>query len=296
MLSMLSRVALATSADLPQLDDDGPALQAALAALGVRSSPAVWDDPTIDWAAFDLVVIRSTWDYQLRHEAFLGWIDRVAEVTPVLNPPEVLRWNTDKRYLRDLSLAGVPVVETFWPDSPGGLPDLDDFVVKPAISASCQDTRRFQRADHAAAAGMVSDLQASGRTVMVQPYVEAIDTQGETALLYLDGRFSHAVRKGPMLAHGLPRAEDISGRTATQAERDVAERALDAVPGGRASLLYARVDLVPGGAGPALLELELTEPSLFLGFHPDAPADLAAAIARRLPRMTGIAARGRKGG
>lgn len=286
----MPHVALATCAELPDLDDDGPALRAALDALGVRTSPAVWDDPAVDWAGFDLVVVRSTWDYPSRRDAFLAWADRVGARTPVSNAPRVLRWNTDKRYLRDLSAAGVPVVETFWPDSPEALPDLADYVVKPAVSAGCRDTRRFTRDERTAASHLVSTLQAAGREVMVQPYLDAIDAHGETALLYLGGRYSHAIRKGAMLEPGAPleaalfRAEDISGRAASDAERAVAERALAAVPTGGGRLLYARVDLVPGPDGaPVVLELELTEPSLFLGFHPEAPARLAEAIARRTP-------------
>ncbi len=285
----MSRIAIATCADLPHLDDDGPALQAALEATGVHSTPAVWDDATVDWAAFDLVVLRSTWDYPSRHEEFLEWVDRVGQLSPVLNAPEVVRWNTDKRYLRDLAAAGVPVVETWWPAAPEALPALDDYVVKPAVSAGCRDTRRFTRDEREAATQMVASLQATGRTVMVQPYLEAIDGYGETALLYIGGRYSHAIRKGAMLEPGRPleqelfRHEDITGRVATDAEREVAEQALDAAPNGRASLLYARVDLVPGPeGGPVVLELELTEPSLFLGFDAEAPGRLAEAIARRL--------------
>lgn len=121
---------------------------------------------------------------------------------------------------------------------------------------------------------------------MIQPYLSAIDTAGETALVFLGGRYSHAIRKGALLTgpdvgvEGLYREEEIAPREPSAAERAVAERVLDAVPFDRASLLYARVDLIPDAAGvPVLLELELTEPSLFLAHAAGAPERLAEAVA-----------------
>lgn len=285
------RVALATCAELPELDDDAPALRAALRTRGVESAAGVWDDPAVAWAGFDLVVLRSTWDYAPRREAFLAWAERVATVTTLLNPVDVVRWNTDKRYLRALAAAGVPVVATEWVEPGGALPDLADFVVKPAVSCGCRDTRRFEAGEREAAQRMVERLHAEGRAVMVQPYLAHIDADAETALLYIGDRYSHAIRKGPMLAlgaaaeAGLFRAEDIGARVASDAQLAVAEAALDAVPGGRARLLYARVDVVPGPDGrPVVLELELTEPSLFLGFADGAAERFAAAISAACER------------
>jgi hypothetical protein len=263
------RVAIATAAELPDLDDDGPALLAALAALGVDAEPAVWDDPDIDWGAFDLVVIRSTWDYVDRYDQFLAWLE------------------SDKRYLAELTAAGLPVVPTTWAE-PGQSYELPpgEIVVKPAVSAGSRDTSRYLPEQAADAREHVDRLLAEGRTVMLQPYVSSVDARGETALLYLGGEYSHAIRKGPLLTvgaapvEGLFAQEDIQAREATPIEREVGDRALAAVPGGRAGLRYARVDLVEDDAGdPIVLEVELTEPSLFLDFCPGSVKRLAAAIA-----------------
>lgn len=284
------RIALASCEELPGLDDDGQELLKALGQLEVDAAPVVWDAPDVDWAAYDLVVVRGTWDYVPKLTAFLDWADHVDTVSRLLNPPPVIRWNTDKRYLAELERAGVPVVPTQFL-TPGDEPDHEfvdvEHVVKPVVSAGSRDTLRLAPGDprsraHAAA------LLAAGRGVMVQPYLHEVDEHGETALLFLDGQFSHAMRKGPLLAPGMDLVEDLyaeeemSVRDASEAEREVAEAVLAAIPRGLGDdLLYARVDLLPSPDGPRLLELELTEPSLFLDHHPPGADALAKAILRR---------------
>jgi glutathione synthase/RimK-type ligase-like ATP-grasp enzyme len=272
----LLRVALATCAEVPEGDDEAPPLTEALARRGVEAVPAVWDDPSVDWNAFDLVVIRSTWDYPDRRDAFLAWAESLSFV---LNGPEVLRWNTDKRYLEALGDDAVP--STFF--EPGARFEVPSsaFVVKPAVGAGSIGAARYEGGDQRAE-GHVAELHAAGKTVLVQPYVEAVDRHGETALIYLDGSFSHAVHKGPLLlsdaepADGLYLEETLSEAEAAREELEVGERALEAVPFPREDLLYARVDFLPG---PMVLEVELTEPSLFIGYAEGAPERFADAIA-----------------
>ena len=304
----MMRVGLATCAGFPDLDDDDRLLLPELASRGISGVPVVWDDPDVDWAALSLVVLRNTWDYAERRAEFLDWLGRVASVTDLLNPRDVVVWNTDKRYLRDLADAGLPVVDTLFlePPASGSPEDLDamvsgwappagaaEFVVKPAVSAGSRDTVRYLTGESLdAARAHLRRLLGDGRVVMVQPYLDAVDTVGETALLFVDGEFSHAIRKGPLLQEpgvqastvaGLFVAEQIDPRQASAAEREIAERVLAAVPGGADRLLYARVDLIPGSDGrPRLLELELTEPSLFLAHGGSAAERLAAAIDMRL--------------
>ena len=285
---MTACVALATASAYPDLAADGPLLLDALTRHGVAAEPAVWTDPQVRWASYDLVVIRSTWDYFRRRDEFLSWIDTVAAVTRLANPAEVLRWNTDKTYLRDLSAAGVPVVPTTWlvPGDAFTAPASGDYVVKPAVSAGSRDTAHYRGGVHdEQAAAHVARLLAAGRTVMVQPYLTAVDTYGETAQLFFAGRFSHAIRKGPMLAAAgeEPGQELIEARHPTPDEREVAEAVLDALPWPRTALTYARVDVVPGEDGaPRLMELEVTEPSMFLGHDAGAADRFAASIADRL--------------
>ncbi|KAB1942762.1 hypothetical protein F8271_11305 [Micromonospora sp. ALFpr18c] len=290
------RVALVTCTDLTDLDPDDRLVLAPLAARDVTVEAAVWDDPDVDWSSYDLVVLRSPWDYALRRDEFVTW---AASVPALVNPADVVRWNTDKRYLAELSAAGVPTVPTSWVE-PGESwqppADTGEYVIKPAVSAGSQDTGRYDLADpehRDLAVAHVRRLSTAGRTTMVQPYLSAVDTEGETALLYLAGpaglRYSHAIRKGPMLTgpdhgpDGLYKAEEITARTARPDQLAVAERTLATVPGGTRQLLYARVDLIPGPDGdPILVELELTEPSLFLGYADGAPDRLATAITTHL--------------
>jgi glutathione synthase/RimK-type ligase-like ATP-grasp enzyme len=223
-----------------------------------------------------------------------------AGVPRLANAAEIVAWNTDKRYLTDLATAGVPIVPTEWigESDVWQLPDGGEWVIKPAVSAGSRDTGRYRLDDaehRQLATGHVARLQATGRLVMVQPYLPMVDTHGETALLYLDGEFSHAIRKGPMLrgpdmgVEGLFQPEAITAREPTPAEHTVAAKALAALPDAVAmaarehGLLYARVDLIAGSDGtPVVVELELTEPSLFLGTAGGAARRFAVAIRARL--------------
>ncbi len=283
----MPRVALLTCAALPDLDPDDRLLAPALTAAGIHAVPAVWDDPAVDWDAFDLVVVRNPWDYVERREEFLAW---AATVRRLVNPEPVLRWNTDKRYLADLDAAGLPVVPTAFAGPGEDLPLAvapAGIVVKPTVSAGSRDTERHR--DGRTALEHVARLQDAGRTAMAQPYLDGVDGAGETALVYLGGAFSHAIRKGPMLdgrlvdPSGLFVTEDIAPRAPPHEERAVADRVLAHTRERFGELLYARVDLLPTpDEGPVLLELELTEPSLFLAHAQHAAEQFAAAIAARL--------------
>jgi glutathione synthase/RimK-type ligase-like ATP-grasp enzyme len=247
----------------------------ALGELDIEAEPAVWD-ADVDWSRFDLVVLRSTWDYAERRDAFLSW---ARSLPRVLNPVPVLEWNTDKeRYLTDLAAVGVPVVATeFVPPGSALDPPAGAFVVKPAISAGGRSSARFEPGEADAARALVARIHGEGRTAMVQPYLGDVE---ETDLVYIDGAYSHALhRRVPLPAAGerdvLYLEEELRPAVVTEAERAVAERALAAAP---ADLLYGRVDLVEG----AVLELEIAEPSLYLSFGDSAAARLAAAISQRL--------------
>ena len=237
--------------------------------------PAVWDDVAVDWGGFDLVVVRSTWDYPGRRDEFLAWAESVPRI---LNSPDLLRWNTDKRYLSELGVATVPTAflepgeEFVAPDTP--------FVVKPSVGAGSIEAARYDAGDERANEH-VGRLHEGGRTAMVQPFLDAVDHAGEIALHYLGGAFSHAVRKAAMLprggdpGEGLFVEERISAAEPSAEELELAEQALDAVPFERKQLLYARVDVLPG---PVVLEVELTEPSLYLGYSEGAAERFADAV------------------
>lgn len=285
---MTERVALVSSERGLRVDPDLPLAAAALGDAGYEVDLVRWDDAGVEWPGFDLAVVRSCWDYAWRLEEFLSW---AASVPRLRNGAELLRWNTDKAYLRDLERVGLPVVPTVWdPVRPEDLPDTAEWVVKPSVSAGSRDTARWT--DRAATLAHAAELTAAGRTAMAQPYLASVDDLGETAMLFIGGRFSHAVRKGPLLRRGEGVRQDRDSRgdlgrvepTATQ--RDVAEEVFQAIATlvpEAAAPLYARIDLVHDAAGhPVLLELELTEPSLFLPQAPEAAATLARAVEAEL--------------
>ena len=287
MADLTARVALATCAELPDLDEDGPALLDALEQREIEGVPAVWTDDGIDWRAFDLVVVRSTWDYPEDYARFLDWLDGLPRVR---NPVSVLRWSTDKHYLLELAAAGAPVVPSRFL-APGEPFDARSgrVVVKPTISAGGRRSAAYEAEEADAAAQHVARLHAEGRSVIVQPYLGAVDQQGETGVVYLGGRYSHGFRKGPLLRPGLEPGtalfleEDVKPREPSAAELAAAGLALAALPFAHEQLLYARVDLAPGDAGePLVLEVELAEPSLYLSCGEGGADRLAESIAATL--------------
>lgn len=281
-------VALVTCAELPELDADTRRVRDSLVARGLSTTAAVWDDRSINWDAFDVVVVRSCWDYVQRRDEFLRWAQRVPNL---VNSAPVLDWNTHKQYLRDLAERGVPTVPTTWlqPDETWSAPHGGQWVIKPAVSLASLDTGRYRLFDpeeRRLAIAHVQRLQSADRCVMVQPYIEQIDAQGERSLVFLGGEYSHAIRKSAVLRgpdHGVDRrflpggGMQLRTHVPTASELALAQRVLRCVPCDLADLLYARVDLVPGAdEQPLLMELELTEPQLFL--HASGAAERLAAL------------------
>jgi glutathione synthase/RimK-type ligase-like ATP-grasp enzyme len=235
----------------------------------------------VDWERFDLVVVRSTWDYAERRAEFLGWAERLPRV---VNPLPVLGWSTDKRYLAKLEVAGVPVVPTRFlePGEPFEAP-TGRFVVKPVYSAGGRASARYEPEGAQAATAHVKALHAEDRAAMVQPHVDGVETAGEIALIFLGGRYSHAVRKRVSLRHGeatspeLYLEEVVEAAVPSPADLRVAEAAVAAAPA-EEELLYARVDLVHD-PDPLVLELELAEPSLYLSYAEGSTERFAELIA-----------------
>ena len=302
------RVALATYAAHPAPTDDDALLVDALTRLGAAVAGIPWDAAT-DWSAHDVVVVRSTWDYHLRHDEFTDWVRGLEhDGVRLLNAPEVLLWNGDKRYLRDLAAEGVAVVPTAWSDveADGTLAQIarrhgwdGALVVKPAVSASAHDTwttgapltaedeRRY------AAARLLSRL-------LVQPFAPEVGAAGEWSLVFIAGAFSHAVLKRPRAGDFRVQAEH--GGTAERAEPPLeliadaatvmaaAARRL-ALPG--REILYARVDGVARDGRLLLMELECVEPSLFFAVRPEGAPRLAEAIVARVSGPAVTEAHGR---
>lgn len=267
-------VTLLTGAEMPIADNATELITAALAVVGVDSRTIVWSDAAAMAEPSDAVIISTTWDYSRAADRFVAALRSAAG--PVYNPVDVVEWNLHKKYLIELSAAGVAVVPTRL-IRPGDDADLGsgEVVLKPAISAGAHGLGRFDAAEPAAAEHLNALLQLGD--VLVQPFrPEVLD--GERSLIFLGGVFSHAVRKVPA-DNDFRVQEELGGMTTayrpTDAELQLAETALAQVD---APVLYARVDLIGSRGGPLLMELELIEPDLFLSHSDGAAGRLADAI------------------
>ena len=270
------------------LDPDLPLLLDASRERGIEAEITTWDDPAVDWTTYDAVVVRSCWDYIERRDEFLAW---AASVPRLHNAYDVLDWNTDKVYLRQIEAAGVPIIETRWDVARGDdIGDHAEWVVKPTVSAGSRDTARWGSPDEVYAHSAA--LVAAGRASMTQPYISSVDDEGETAMLFIGGEFSHAIRKGQLLHRGegirqdRDRRESIEPRTPRAAQLAVSTAALAAagdILGLAEAPLYARIDLVTADDGePVLIELELAEPSLFLPQSDGGAGRLVDAVTARI--------------
>ena len=277
-------------------DRDCAPLVAALRTRGVEAESVAWRDETADWSAYDLAVIRSPWDYVLHADEFAAWLAHAGARTRILNEPELVRWNMDKRYLQELEAAGVAVVPTTWHTDEASLraalaehADGAHVVVKPAVGAGSQDTGLFAR-DDSGALELGRRILDSGGTVMLQPEIPELSAGLEKALYTIDGRLTHAVAKGALLARGGglrggvyqedPQVVGVSAAEAAFAEQVLA--AVDEVTG-LGTPLYGRIDVVDSAEhGLVLLEAELFEPTYNLHLAPEVVDVFAEAILKRV--------------
>jgi glutathione synthase/RimK-type ligase-like ATP-grasp enzyme len=282
------RIALATAADQVPTDQDDAPLLAALVGAGHDAALVAWDDPTVAWETFGAVLIRTTWDYHTRREAFVAWAAEVEARTRLFNPAEVVRWNTHKGYLLELEERGAPIVPTAWL-AQGDQVDLaalaaargwSEVVLKPAVGAGGAGIARLRPQDGQA----TLDALAAAGDAMVQPYVPTIATAGELSVILFDGEVSHAVRKVP--ADGGLLVQIEHGGTYEPLPEVPAEAAALArwvVEAAGHDLLFARVDLLTDEVGGWLVnELEVTEPGLFMHLIPGSAERLVAALEDRV--------------
>lgn len=261
---------LVTADPLPEPDGDLLPLFEAATEAGLRTRIAVWDDPAVNWAESRLTLLRSTWDYYQKVDAFRRWIGKVSRESLLLNPRDTLLENLHKSYLLRLPLQGIAVIPTVLVEK-GTTLDLSDLasqenweriVMKPAISAGSFETYFFdaREVDQEIFEGLVAK-----KDVLIQPYMKSVEDYGERSLLFFDRQFSHCVRKAPRFEG---QEESISGPyEPAEEELILARKALHTISG---PLPYARVDIISNSAGePLIAELELMEPSLFFSFAPE---------------------------
>lgn len=285
----MKRVAFSTCAEIPLLAEDDHLAIAPLRERGVEVVPWIWDAPAPP-PDLDAIVHRSCWDYHLKPAAFLRWLDALeASGLPSFNPAPLLRWNVDKRYLRDLAARGARIPETVWIEK-GERVDLaellrahglDEVVIKPQISLSAYGTFRASRASVAAAQPQLDALVAE-RAMMVQAFLPAILERGELSFVFLGGQHSHTVRKTPRAGDFRVQSDYGGARTLEDPPPSLIAEAARALDAEAPPPLYARIDVVETSEGLVLMELEAIDPALFLAYSPGAPERFADCIARAL--------------
>lgn len=253
-------------------------LQAPLAAKGWQLNNVVWHEKGINWDNFDVVVVRSTWDYQQYVDQFIAVLQSIEKSHAALeNPYSVMQWNIDKRYLRDIS-ATVPIVPTRWYDTFDTAKvancfeffAVNEIIIKPTVSANSDDTFRLNQAAFKRSREHLTQL-FNNRSFMVQPFLNSILEEGEYSLFYFSGNYSHAILKRP--AQGDFRVQEEHGghlfaHSPTPDMLQCAQQALAAIPG---ECLYARIDLIRVEEHWAVMELELIEPSLYFNLDEASP-------------------------
>lgn len=283
------RIALATCLEHPFLPASERGLIPALRVVGIEAAPVIWDQPDVDWGGFDAVVVRTTWDYVQKAALFGAWLEMLeAEGVTVLNPPDLIRWNMDKRYLAALETAGIAIAPTEWLVRERAH-SLDERlaergwahgVVKPVVSAGAYRTFRVKRGDEKSQQALEEVLR--GSDAMLQPFLPEIESEGEWSLIFLGGEYSHAVLK--TAAEGDFRVQEEHGGRYERREPPgpLIRQSQAAIQRAGGPFLYARVDGVRRGDAFLLVELELIEPELFLSYSDQAAPRLARAIAARL--------------
>jgi glutathione synthase/RimK-type ligase-like ATP-grasp enzyme len=284
----LTSVVLATSRDLRDLWAGDRLFLEELRRRDVHAEPVIWDDDSAEWSAWDCVVIRSCWDYHLKVDRFRAWIDRLEGMrVPLINPPDVLRWNIHKGYLLEVARAGARIPPTRivaqGDRRPLGVIVRDAgwtaSVIKPAISASGQSTRLIDRDPTTDDERAYAEMVAAG-DVLLQAYVPEVRAHGEWSFVFFEGRYSHAVLK--VAAPGEFRVhiewggtvEDVPPPPALVRQARALVDALDL------GACYARVDGTEVDGELTVMEVELVEPELFFNHDPDATARLADAVMR----------------
>lgn len=284
---MTKRLALITWSGLPQGAESERLMLPFLAAAGVETEIVDWRSSSHDFSQFDLIILRSCWDYHLRVTEFIGWLQGVAQATPVLNPIDTVLWNHNKFYLREVEALGIEIVPTIFVShvkelnaEQATLRSWRNIVVKPAISASAHNTRLMDGAPWSADQEAIRIMKGP---FLMQPFIPEIQDQGEISFVYIDGRFSHAALKRP--AAGDFRVQQEYGGSADLFHPDPvllvqANEIALGVPQVRDSL-YCRIDAVVRNGKLVLMELELIEPELFLGLAEGAAERFARVIVRR---------------
>ncbi|ARU40716.1 hypothetical protein CCB80_06005 [Armatimonadetes bacterium Uphvl-Ar1] len=276
------RIGIVSCLELPEPDVDAQITLDAFHSAGLQADAPGWDDPSVNWADFDLLLPRATWNYPEKPQEFKAWIDFAASQTTLLNPSEILLENVDKSYLFNLEKMGIPIVPTqvFQPDLFSNYFtnwNVDRIVIKPSIGAGSYLTHYFSPSEFNGAVSLAQEITEAGSNPLVQPFMTAVSNGGERSLIWIDGQFTHRIIKQPRFDG---QNESVSAASAPEFDEiELAEKILAPI---ESQLLYARVDLIRQDNQLFLNELELIEPSLFFQQNPSALDNLVAGVKKRI--------------
>lgn len=288
-------VGLVTYQKEPELTADDRPLLDELAAVGRNGVPVRWDDPNAEWGGFDALVIRSCWDYHVRHDEFVRWLDAIERAkVPTFNPISLVRWNMDKRYLRELEQRGIGIPDTIWlePGERRSLAELlrgagwSDAIVKPAVSASATDTWRTSARTAADHESHFRELTARS-VVLLQRYVADIETAGEWSLVFIDGTLSHSAIKRPRRGDFRVQKEHGGSVGPAMPPRQVVDASAAVMAALPVAPLFARIDGVEAEDGYVLMEAECIEPDLFFRFKPESRKGMIRALMASMAQRAG---------
>lgn len=283
----MTKIAFVTCHEIPNLTDDDRLAIPELESRGIIVEPAIWNDPAVDWGAYDAVVLRSMWDYHLQPQAFIAWLDRLDQAGAVVwNSTQTVRWNVDKNYLHHLQQKKISVIPSVWlpQNAEANLSEIvtqqgwQQAVVKPIVSATAHETSLVLATEAAAHQNNFSDL-LSRTGMIVQEFAPEIQQTGEWSLVFFDKHYSHSMLKQPKTGDFRVQSEWGGAELTAEAPGYLIAQAQKVVDSVKDRILYARVDGIDRDGQLLLMELELIEPHLFLGFNPGAPARFASALA-----------------
>ena len=272
-------ITLVTCRAHPKLPEDDQFLLAALERCGMRHRVAIWDDPDVDWSESSVTLLRAAWDSHLNPPGFIAWLDRLGSQSCLLNTTSLVQWNFDKQYLVELREKGKNVVPTAILTSASEVAisqalqqiPAAEIVVKPRFGADAYGVARLPPRPEAIAAHFKRFGTNGG--LLLQPFIPGVELERERSLVFIGGRFSHALYRNPF-GSGPTRQTPDNIHTPTAEELSYCRELLGSLP----RLTYARVDLLPLNARPALMELEIIDPSLFFKAQPSAADALAAEV------------------
>jgi hypothetical protein len=272
-------VTLVTCRAHPTLPEDDRFLLASLERRGIRHRVAIWDDPDVDWSESPVTLVRAAWDSHLNPGGFIAWLDGLRGQSDLLNTASLLRWNFDKQYLVELGEKGRNVVPTAIVASASEAAIVQalqripaaEIVVKPRFGADAYGVTRMPPEPEAIAAHFERFGAHGG--LLIQPFIPGVALERERSLVFIGGRFSHALYRNPF-GSGPTRQTPDNVHTPTAQELSYCRELLGSLP----RLTYARVDLLPFCERPTLMELEIIDPSLFFKAQPSAADALAAEV------------------